>query len=122
MMTTPKTLLKASDLQIGDIVRTSPDVPGPYRDATVFQIKDGRVHLVRPYIHTADFIYTGGVITYVGQEEYTIDGDADVELLERRPPEETREKLAAIKNDLRAAIERGSKSDALRALRLLQQL
>ena len=38
---------------------------------TVKQIKNGQITFFRPYTHTADFSYTGGVICYVGVEEWS---------------------------------------------------
>ena len=62
--------IKVSELQLADVVSIFPDAS--YSTATVKQIKDGYVTLFRPYVHTADFSYTGGVITYIGIEEFTI--------------------------------------------------
>lgn len=78
--------VRYADLQLGDIVRT---FDGPYGDSTVYQIADGQVHMVRPYVHTADFIYTGGVITYLGQDKFSHPANADaVTLLRSGHPEE----------------------------------
>jgi hypothetical protein len=60
------TMLKADELQLGDVVEL---FEGPYGCGTVKQIKDGMITFFRPYTATADFSYTGGVICYVGIEE-----------------------------------------------------
>jgi hypothetical protein len=53
---------------LGDIVSLGWSDSG-YDTATVSQVyEDGTVDLFRPYTHTADFSYTGGVICYVGIE------------------------------------------------------
>ncbi len=57
--------MKVKDLRLGDVVRL---FEGAYGTATVKQTKDGVVTLFRPYGHTSDFSYTGGVICYVGME------------------------------------------------------
>lgn len=56
-------------IALGDIVRNSRDaaIPFSYPDSTVCKVnEDGTVNLFRPYVHTGDFSYTGGVICYVG--------------------------------------------------------
>lgn len=59
-----------TDLKLGDVVATVRTAA--YRAATVVKIDGDAVHLERPYIHTADFEYTGGVISYVGIDRYTL--------------------------------------------------
>lgn len=106
------------DLEIGDIIRLA-GTEG-YNDCTVYQIQDNQVHVVRPYVHTADFIHTGGVITYLGEEKFTMARDETaVTLLASRPPEETRQKIRAIVADIRYCLETGHVSAALDKLRLL---
>jgi hypothetical protein len=76
-------MVKASELQLGDVVKVFDSAFG---SATVKQIADGKVHFFRPYVHTADFAYTGGVMCYVGIEEwyaFATDGHA-YELLDRK--------------------------------------
>ncbi len=53
---------------------------------TVKKIENGMVTLFRPYTQTADFSYTGGVICYIGFEEYEIyqNSPAEYALLERK--------------------------------------
>ncbi len=48
----------------------------PWDTTIVTQVKNGMVHLWRPYGTTADFSYTGGVIPYVGIESYKIEQDS----------------------------------------------
>lgn len=82
---------KAKDLQLGDTIRTGPigEFTGPigeFMDATVVNITTTIVHCVRPYVHTADFSYTGGALWYLGVENYdlVIDSDQEVILLSRK--------------------------------------
>ena len=60
-------MVKASELQLGDIVKV---FEGAYGTATVKQIKDNLITFFRPYVHTDDFSYTGGVLCYTGVEEF----------------------------------------------------
>lgn len=60
----------AHQLKLGDVVRT---MDGAFGTATVKQVTEDRVHFFRPYVQTADFAYTGGVICYVGIEEWSVD-------------------------------------------------
>ena len=68
--------IKTSELQLGDTVCAHGVAdsmpPRPRSTSLVVQIKDGQVHLWRPYGITADFSYTGGVIPYVGIETYSV--------------------------------------------------
>lgn len=64
--------MKAKDLKLGDRVRSKISVMRAFNDMVVKQIKDNEITFFRPYVHTADFSYTGGVICYVGIEEYNI--------------------------------------------------
>ena len=64
-----KETYKNSELQLADQV-TRHDTLGV---VTVKQIKDGFITFFRPYTHTADFSHTGGVICYVGIEEWKED-------------------------------------------------
>lgn len=57
--------MQASELRLADTVQLTDD---PWGTALVTQIKDGLVTFWRPYGHTGDFSYTGGVIAYVGLE------------------------------------------------------
>lgn len=64
------------EMQLGDVIRNG---DSPFSDCTVKQIKDNMITLFRPYVHTSDFSYVGGIITYIGIEEYKISVDSDVE-------------------------------------------
>lgn len=79
---TPQEIL-VKDLQLGDVVRS---FDGPYSAATVKKIEETQVILFRPYVQTADFSYTGGVLCYIGVEEYPLwkNDTAKVTLLYRR--------------------------------------
>lgn len=57
---------KNPNIALGDVVRIGND-SGSFPDHTVCKVnEDGTVNLFRPYVRTADFSYTGGVICYVG--------------------------------------------------------
>lgn len=77
--------VKASDLRLGDIVRFADDRK-PYQDFTVNNIEEDCVHVVRPYIHTLDFSYTGGVPWHIGVEHFTINKTQEVEIVRRKGP------------------------------------
>lgn len=62
------TTVKLSDLRIGDIVRLSDN--NPFSDAIVKNVEGNLITLFRPYGANADFTYTGGVICYVGIEQF----------------------------------------------------
>lgn len=96
---------RVMDLQLGDVVILG---PGPYMTGTVYRIDPNSVMVFRPYVQTADFTYTGGVITYIGHEDVSLHRDnRTVTLVSRRDPEETRNKLKAIKEEISAALELG---------------
>ena len=68
-------LINATNLQLADkVIRVTNDGSPDLKlgISTVQQIKDGIITMFRPYTHTSDFSYTGGVICYVGIEEFTI--------------------------------------------------
>lgn len=56
-----------SELQLADTVTRQ----GTDGLVTVKQLTDTDVTFFRPYTHTGDFSYTGGVICYVGIETWT---------------------------------------------------
>lgn len=64
--------LPATELRLADTVQLS-GMEG-YQTATVKQIEtvDGILYVTffRPYVSTADFSYTGGVICLIGVEEF----------------------------------------------------
>ena len=70
------------EMQLGDVIRNG---DSPFSDSTVKQIKDNMITLFRPYVHTSDFSYVGGVITYIGIEEYkiSVDSDREYQLIQR---------------------------------------
>lgn len=70
-------LCKAAELQLGDTVDLFDS--GPFGSAVVTQIKDGFVHVFRPYCVTTDFSYTGGVIPYIGTETMVFQVDIERE-------------------------------------------
>lgn len=110
--------VRRADLEIGDVIRLK-GIEG-YNDATVYNVADGKVYLVRPYVHCADFICSSGVITYLGEEKFNIPADSEaVTLLSSRDPEETRKKVNAIVADIRYCLENGKVGDALNKLRML---
>lgn len=74
--------IKASELKLADTIRM---FDGPWNCAIVRQIKEGQVFLFRPYGETADFSYVGGVIPYIGIEEYSIPADERmIEVMNRK--------------------------------------
>jgi hypothetical protein len=79
------TTIKARDMKLADTVRYAP-FGWAWNVAIVKQITATDVVLFRPYGTTADFSYTGGVICYIGTEQYTIplSSDSEYELLERK--------------------------------------
>lgn len=64
----PNRFMTCAQLRLADRVRLS---DGPYGDATVSKVTETETTFFRPYVHTADFSYTGGVICYVGIEEFS---------------------------------------------------
>jgi len=70
-------IITPKDMQLDDtvrMVRPSNEVAA-FDTCIVEQIKDGKVKLFRPYGTTADFSYTGGVICYIGIEQYELSID-----------------------------------------------
>jgi hypothetical protein len=59
----------ASEMQLADTVRLFDSSYSAYCDATVKNITEEEVILDRPYTHSSDFSYTGGVILFTGIEE-----------------------------------------------------
>lgn len=64
------TQVKAKDLKLADTVTVSSF--GEWTKAIVKQVTADEVTLFRPYGTTADFSYTGGVICFIGIEEYKV--------------------------------------------------
>lgn len=77
------TEVRVRELRIADVIRLYPH--DKFYDAVVTQITDTEVKLFRPYVVTADFSYTEGVIPYIGIEQFSIPrNDSTVVLLERK--------------------------------------
>jgi hypothetical protein len=77
--------VKRSELQLADVIDPFPDYGfDAWQAAIVKQITETEIRLFRPYGATADFSYTGGVICYVGIEEYALPRDDSAVLLIRR--------------------------------------
>ena len=75
------TKISVKDLRLGDIIRLDTQ---EYSYATVRCLNEnGTVQIVRPYIHCGDFQYTGGVITYIGTEDFALLPNTDVVLVRR---------------------------------------
>jgi hypothetical protein len=71
------------DLRLGDVVTTfTGSATHSYSHATVKKITEKEVTFFRPYVATANFTYTGGVITYLGYEEYTFGLNDVVQVLQ----------------------------------------
>ena len=77
-------MIKAANLNLGDVVRLFGD---EYSYATVLcKDADGCVEVRRPYMHTAEFSYTGGVIGYIGHEDVSLCADREVERVSEGRP------------------------------------
>ncbi len=73
-----------ASINLGDIVELNNDSNNPYRHCTVCKVNDdGTVNLFRPYTHTSDFSYTGGVICYVGIEHIDNVNPSHLRLIEK---------------------------------------
>lgn len=74
----PPLRVRASALQLADVVRIAANdgsgeaLDGPFTFMVVKKVTDEEVRFFRPYVHTGDFSYTGGVICYLGTEEYGV--------------------------------------------------
>jgi hypothetical protein len=73
----PRTV-KTRELQPADTVVQEPNGGNPWGACIVTQVTDEVVKLFRPYGHTADFSYTGGVIPFIGVEQYEVELDRDI--------------------------------------------
>lgn len=79
--------MKIFELQLADVVRRSDD-SHPFNTMTVKQIEKDWITFYRPFVHTADFSHTGGVLCYVGIEEFKVSMQSDhieYDLLDRKP-------------------------------------
>lgn len=78
------TIVKGSELRLADVVRLNAEA---FADAVVSNITDKEIFFFRPYATTADFSYTGGVIPYIGIEQFRAYAkDADYVLVRRGGP------------------------------------
>ncbi len=78
--------INANELQLADTIDMNPGMNSAYMTATVKQVTTHEVHLIRPYMMTQNFSYTGGVICSIGWEDITIlvDSCRKFSLLERK--------------------------------------
>ena len=70
-------LLKAKDLNIGDVVILAQGYPKKYVELTATKLTvinktDENITVFHPYTSLADFTYTGGVIPYIGMEKFDV--------------------------------------------------
>lgn len=65
----PPLAVLSDALKLGDVVKLG---NGPYDYATVKNVTETDVVFFRPYVATEDFSHTGGVICYVGIEEFSV--------------------------------------------------
>ena len=89
---------KARETRMGDVVllnhtKHQPvdlkyQIPTAYHTATVIKITDTEVRVFRPYVHTSDFTYTGGIIPYTGIEEFGLWPDSTVLVVQESRVEE----------------------------------
>ena len=70
-------IITTAELQLADVVEAESTTNLVWTTCIVTQIENGQVTLFRPYGHTGEFSYTGGVIPYVGIETYKVDVDSD---------------------------------------------
>jgi len=66
-------LIKTSELRLADVITMQGREGKPFNTSIVVKITDRAVTLFRPYGHTGDFSYTGGVIPYTGIEHWDIE-------------------------------------------------
>lgn len=77
--------VKGIELALGDIVLCSAHGE-TYNCATVKQLSEHEVTLFRPYVHTEDFSYTGGILCFIGIEEFKASRSGTFTLLRRKGP------------------------------------
>lgn len=63
--------LLTTELRLGDVISVSV-ARSEFDDCIVTRITDTEIHLFRVYATCSDFSYTGGVIPYIGVEQFTI--------------------------------------------------
>lgn len=64
--------IPAGDLRLGDVVKLSPDNGEPFNEMVVVKKTLKEIRFSRVYITLANFEYTGGVIRYIGTEDYIL--------------------------------------------------
>jgi len=76
--------IKAKDLKLADTIVLNATMP--FNRGVVNKVESGTIRVFRPYVQTADFSYTDGVICYIGIEEFsfTPNPDEEFEVLERK--------------------------------------
>ena len=74
-----KKIILAKDMQLADVVQMVGGFNEGWGASIVKQVTDQDVTIFRPYGHHANFSYTGGVICYVGIDEYNLRRDSSVE-------------------------------------------
>ena len=76
--------VSVNTLGLGDVIKLFDDA---YGYATVRQVfPDGNAQVWRPYVRTADFSYTGGVIPTIGLEDMRLWSGTTVELVRKGQP------------------------------------
>jgi hypothetical protein len=77
--------VSANELRLADTILATSGGRMPWDTCIVSKVTDTEVKLFRPYGTTADFSSSGGVICYIGIEEFTIPRDTrEVTLLNRK--------------------------------------
>ncbi len=71
----PPLELGVRDLRLADVV-TMKGAVSVFAASVVKQITETEITLFRPYVHTDDFSYCGGVICYIGVENYKVGLDS----------------------------------------------
>lgn len=77
--------IPATELKLADVVQLD-GFFGGWGTAIVKQIKDGLITFWRPYGHSGEFEYSGGVICYIGLEEFSVfvDSNRTYNVVERK--------------------------------------
>jgi len=77
--------MMASELKLGDVVNTGTQ---RFSCATVVEVGESGIRLIRPYVVTADLVYTSGIPWSIGVEDFKlISGDRMMEVLYRETKE-----------------------------------
>jgi hypothetical protein len=84
MTTYPRVKMKTFELQLADVVDIGSMGSDGWNTAIVKQIEGDNVTLFRPYGTNADFSYTGGVLCYVGIEQYVVPRSSSMEFFVHR--------------------------------------